>query len=89
MPTVIAARSFSNYTDATTFNFDPVSTVHDPSVFGREHPFISGNTLHTPVDGDLKGSYQDELTVGVEKLLDPTFSVALKGTYRRLGRVIE
>lgn len=89
LPTVIAARSFSNYTDATTFNFDPVGTVHDPNVFGREHPFIAGNTLQTPVDDGLKGAYQDELTVGVERLLDPTFSVALKGTYRRLGRVIE
>ncbi|MEO8347470.1 MAG: TonB-dependent receptor, partial [Acidobacteriota bacterium] len=89
LPTVAAVRSFSSYTDATTFNSDPVSVVHDPNVLGHPEPFISGNTLETPVDEGLKGGYQDELTVGVERLLDPTFSVALKGTYRRLGRVIE
>ena len=37
----------------------------------------------------LKASYQDELTLGVEKAIDPTLSVGLKGTYRTLGRTIE
>ncbi len=36
-----------------------------------------------------KASYQDELTLGVEKALDPTLSVGLKGTYRTLGRTVE
>jgi outer membrane receptor protein involved in Fe transport len=37
----------------------------------------------------LKASYQDELTLGVEKAIDPTLSIGLKGTYRTLGRTIE
>jgi len=37
----------------------------------------------------LKASYQDEATIGVEKALDPTLSIGLKGTYRTLGRTIE
>jgi hypothetical protein len=37
----------------------------------------------------LKAIYQDEVTVGVEKRLDPTFSVGIKATYRRLGEAIE
>jgi outer membrane receptor protein involved in Fe transport len=89
LPTVSVVRSFSNVTDGLTFNFDPATLVHDPSVIGHEESYFAGSTLHTPVDSGLQGGYQDELTVGVEKLLDPTFSIGLKGTYRRLGRVIE
>ena len=37
----------------------------------------------------MKAAYQDELTLGVEKALDPTLSVGLKGTYRTLGRTVE
>ncbi|MGH9366592.1 MAG: hypothetical protein ACRD3M_02820, partial [Thermoanaerobaculia bacterium] len=42
-----------------------------------------------PVDSGLKGMYQDEFTVGVEKALGPTFILGLKGNYQRLGRAIE
>jgi outer membrane receptor protein involved in Fe transport len=49
---------------------------------------VLGNAVK---NGDplTKASYQDELTVGVEKALDPTLSVGLKGTYRTLGRTVE
>jgi len=47
------------------------------------------NTTITPCNTPLKASYQDEFTLGVEKALDPTFSVGLKGTYRTLGRTVE
>ena len=50
---------------------------------------IRADSSSEPVDSGLKGIYQDEYTIGVERLLDPTFSVALKATYRRLGRAIE
>jgi hypothetical protein len=33
--------------------------------------------------------YQDEYTIGVEKALTPTFVVGLKGSYQRLGEVLE
>jgi hypothetical protein len=33
--------------------------------------------------------YQDEFTIGVEKALEPTFVVGLKGHYQRLGSAIE
>ena len=41
------------------------------------------------MDAGVGAGYQDELTVGVERLLGPTLTVGLKGTYRRLGRAIE
>ena len=66
----------------------------------RAGSLVQGGTpTGEPVDGwtdgvlngtpRVKAAYQDELTVGVEKALDPTLSVGLKGTYRTLGRTIE
>src|SRR4029450_13536752 len=40
-------------------------------------------------DAGLKGTYQDELTIGVDRQFGATFSIGLKATYRRLGRMIE
>ncbi len=37
-----------------------------------------------PTDPGLKAAYQDEFTIGIEKAIDPTLSVGLKGTYRSL-----
>ena len=65
----------------------------------RTENFQGGTASGEPVDGWTNGvkngtpltkaSYQDELTLGVEKALDPTLSVGLKGTYRTLGRTVE
>ena len=41
------------------------------------------------MDTGFKGIYQDEYTIGLERLLSPTFSVGVKATYRRLGSAIE
>ena len=72
----------------TTYNFDPTGTAQNPGVPGHSRASIApfGGSL---ADRDLKGIFQDELTVGFETLLDPTFSVGLKGIYRRFGRAVE
>ncbi len=41
------------------------------------------------MDQGLRGIFQDEYTVGLERLLSPTLSVGVKATYRRLGNAIE
>jgi carboxypeptidase family protein/TonB-dependent receptor-like protein len=91
LPTAMAITVFSNFTVLNTFNFDPVSVVQDPNVIG--HPMkelaVGGGPEGDLVDAGVKAGYQDELTVGVERLLGPTLTVGLKGTYRRLGRAIE
>jgi hypothetical protein len=89
LPTDLSVRSYGASTLVRTFNFDPVSVAQDPNVLNHEAPLIRGGSFSEPVDSGLKGIYQDEYTLGVERLLDPTFSVALKATYRRLGRAIE
>jgi TonB-dependent receptor-like protein len=89
LPTALSIFSYGTATLANTFNFDPVDKTQDPRVIGHERAYVSVTGFGEPVDSGLKGIYQDELTLGIEKLLDPTFSVGVKGTYRRLGGVME
>ncbi len=86
---ILSVAAYGASLRAYTYNFDPVSVVQDPDVFGHDKPTFSGSASAEPVDSGLRGIYQDEYTIGVERLLDPTFSIALKGTYRTLGRAIE
>jgi hypothetical protein len=86
LPTDLTALAFGNTYFATTFNFTALDTRQDPSLPG---PFVGGGLFGDPVDSGLKAIYQDELSVGFERLLGPTFSLGLKGTYRRLGNAIE
>ncbi len=89
LPTTLSVFAYGSTTYIDTFNFDPVSRTQDQRVIGHEHPYVSVQGFGEPVDSGIKGIYQDELTIGIEKLLDPTFSVGVKGTYRRLGRAID
>src|SRR5262249_2067693 len=89
LPTNFAVVIYGRNYWTDTYNFDPVSVVQDPNVIGHEQngPYPPGPGEQA--DQGMKGIYQDEYTVGVEKLLSPSFSVGLKATYRRLGRVVE
>ncbi len=89
LPTIAAAIAFSSFTSLTVFNFDPVSLVQDPNVFGHGRGRGSGGAFGSAVDEGVKTWYQDELTVGIERMLGPTLTVGLKGTYRNLGRALE
>lgn len=89
LPTALSIFAYGTTTFAQTFNFSPLDRAQDPTVIGHEKAFVSVQGFSEPVEAGLKGSYQDELTLGIEKLLDPTLSIGLKGTYRRLGRAIE
>ncbi|HEY3204374.1 MAG TPA: TonB-dependent receptor [Thermoanaerobaculia bacterium] len=89
LPTDLNVRSYGQQLFATTYNFDPTSVVQDPSVIGHGTAHTQGGIFAEPHDEGLKGIYQDELTVGIEKLIDPTFSVGIKGEYRRFGRAVE
>jgi Carboxypeptidase regulatory-like domain/TonB-dependent Receptor Plug Domain/TonB dependent receptor len=90
LPTDLTVRSYGQQVQAITYNFDPGSNVtQDPTVIGHNTPFVQGGTSNEPHDAGLKGIYQDEFSIGFEKLIDPTFSVGIKGMYRRFGRAIE
>jgi outer membrane receptor protein involved in Fe transport len=90
LPTDLNVRSYGQQVQAITYNFDPGSNVtQDATVPGHNTSFVQGGTFAEPHDASLKGIYQDEFTIGFEKLIDPTFSVAIKGEYRRFGRAVE
>jgi hypothetical protein len=71
-----------------TYNYDFDSIIQGTNV-PRNQNFQGGNAQGQPVDAGTKAAYQDEVTIGVEKALDPTLSIGLKGTYRTLGRTVE
>jgi hypothetical protein len=88
LPTDLNARVFTANTSVVTFNYSPTSFIQDPTA-PRNRTIQVGSFDGEPVDPNLKAPYQDEYTIGVEKALDPTLSIGLKGTYRTLGRTVE
>ena len=88
IPTDLNVRVFTANSAVITFNYDPTSITQDPTA-PRAQLFQGGSAAGEPVDAGLKASYQDEATLGIEKAIDPTLSIGLKGTYRTLGRTVE
>ena len=98
LPTDLNVRVFTANSAVQTYNYTTDSIVQDPNA-PRPENFQGGTASGEPVDGWTNGvkngtpltkaSYQDEVTLGVEKALDPTLSIGLKGTYRTLGRTVE
>ncbi len=88
LPTDLNVRVFTANSAVQSFNYDSTSIIQDPNA-PRALLFQGGSAAGEPVDAGIKASYQDEATIGVEKAIDPTLSLGLKGTYRTLGRTIE
>jgi len=89
LPTDLNVRVFTANTQLVSFNYDPNNaTLQDPTA-PRNRLVQVGSFEGEPVDPGTKAAYQDEYTIGVEKALDPTLSLGLKGTYRTLGRTVE
>jgi len=90
LPTALVLYSFGDFARVMSFNYSLTSVDREP-VYRREpNPFCgSCPAFGDFVDAGLSPGYQDELTLGVERLVAPGLSVSLKGTYRRLGNVIQ
>ena len=88
LPTDLNVRVFSANTQTNSFNYSPTDLNQDPTA-PRGRTVQGGSAEGEPVDPGMEAAYQDEVTLGVEKALDPTFSVGIKGTYRDLGRTVE
>ncbi len=99
LPTDLNVRVFTANTFQSVFNYRPTDLAQGPTVCSPGEPTPGcvpqpsftqvGTVFGEPVDPGIKASYQDEFTIGIEKALDPTLSVSLKGTYRSLGRTVE
>jgi outer membrane receptor protein involved in Fe transport len=87
IPTDMNVRAFGRQIQASTFNYDELSVAQDAHApLSRQ---VQGGAFEEPVQDDIKGIYQDEITLGFDKALDPTMSVGIRYTYRNLGRTIE
>ena len=90
IPTDLNVRVFTANTAIVSWNYSPTDlTQAADAPAGRTQLTQVGSFAGEPVDPGIKAAYQDEFTIGVEKAIDPTLSVGLKGTYRSLGRTIE
>ena len=89
LPTDLNVRSYGQQTSVITYNFSPTDVTQDPTVIGHPTPFLQGGFFAEPHDSGMKGIYQDELSIGFETLIDPTFSVGIKGEYRKFGNAVE
>jgi outer membrane receptor protein involved in Fe transport len=87
IPMDINIRSFGGELVCFCYNFspDPKNYLQDPKAPARQG-LLGGAT---PVDPDLKGQYIDEILGGYEYEIAPNLAVGIKGTYRKLGQVIE
>jgi hypothetical protein len=98
IPTHVAVRgaSRSTFTDQRFVykGVDPV-TGAPTQLTAMSDPFSGNNEYgqrkdpNTVAAQDMKPTYQDELTVGLEKALSSTFTGGVKLTYRRLGATID
>ncbi len=94
IPTDLNVRVFTANTSIVTWNYNPGfsgdALLQDPNAPpGRTKLTQVGTVAGEPTDPGMKSAYQDEFTIGIEKAIDPTLSVGLKGTYRSLGRTVE
>ena len=90
IPMDINIRSFGGELVCFCYNFsaDPNNyfPIVDPATRPARSSLLGGAT---PVDPNLKGQYIDELLGGYEYEIAPNLAIGIKGTYRKLGRVIE
>jgi hypothetical protein len=89
IPTAMAIKAYIGFNQAATYNFDRESLEQDPGVLNHEEAETFFSTLGVQSDSDIQGWSTNELTFGVERLLDPSFTVGLKGTYRDLRSALE
>ena len=88
LPTDLNVRVYTANSTVITYNYDFFSIAQDDTA-PRQQLFQGGSASGEPIDPGTKASYQQEITIGVEKAIDPTLSVGLKGTYRSLMRTVE
>jgi hypothetical protein len=87
IPMDINIRSFGGELVCFCYNFSPDAANLIPVSTAPARSSLLGGA--TPVDPNLKGQYIDELLGGYEYEIRPNLAIGIKGTYRKLGRVIE
>jgi len=86
IPMDINIRSFGGELVCFCYNFSANPANLAPAAGATRSSLLGGAT---PVDPNLKGQYIDEMLGGYEYEVVPNLAIGIKGTYRKLGRVIE
>ncbi|MDP9361465.1 MAG: TonB-dependent receptor [Acidobacteriota bacterium] len=76
-----------NNLDPTPRNFVPDNRAPGNLGGGRRYRLLGGTVV--PVDPNLKGQYLGELLAGYDYEIAQNLAVGIKGSYRKLGNVIE
>jgi hypothetical protein len=89
IPMDMNIRSLNGERDATTFNFDPVSVVPDPTLVDAGFPTALKGSAVNDIDPLLKAEYMEEIVVGIDRQVGNDWTFGLHGIYRSLRRVLE
>jgi hypothetical protein len=87
VPQDINIRAFGGEVVCFCNNFDTTAGATLPDPAAPRSTLLGGSA--EPVDPSLKGQYIDELIGGFEYEVAPNLVLGIKGTHRKLGRVIE
>jgi Carboxypeptidase regulatory-like domain len=97
IPTHLAVRGASRSTFTRQFytytgidaQGNPIGRVNFTEPFSANNEYGQAKDVNTVSAQNLKPSYQDEITMGFEKALNPSFNFGVKGTYRKLQQTID
>ena len=91
-------RQFFTYTGIDQATGNPIGRVNfgtsaafpnGVAPFSANNEYNQAKVAQEVSAQDLKPSYQDEMTLGFERALSPSFNVGVKGTYRTLKQTID
>ena len=97
IPTHLAVRGASRSLNTTQFftytgvdaNGAPIGRVNIGPAYSSNNEYNQSKDVATLSATNLKPTYQDEITLGFEKLMTPSLNIGIKGTYRKLGATID
>lgn len=81
-------REFFTYT-GTDANGNPLGLVQMTPPLSTNNEYGQAKDINTLTSVDIKPTYQDELTLGLEKAVTPSLNVGAKATYRKLKETID
>ncbi|GGY66769.1 TonB-dependent receptor [Pseudoduganella albidiflava] len=81
-------REYFSYT-GTDANGNPTGLVAMTPVVSTNNEYGQAKDVNTLTSVDIKPTYQDEITLGLEKVLTPSLNVGAKVTYRKLKETID
>jgi hypothetical protein len=88
-----ASRALNTRQDFTYTGIDangaPIGRVNLTEPFSSNNEYYQAKDAKTLSSIDLKPTYQDELTIGLEKQFSPSLNFGVKATYRTLGSTID